>query len=133
MNAPVKVVVSSQWPPTISPEGRAAARWMWTRMPVFGQGLYVSLCADEFKVFVYGGALELRGAVFVTAEVPQVELAQAADAGCDGGLADAVGEGELLKASDEGFVGAEAEVRHAGCVDFPGLSCHERVFLSDGW
>ena len=34
-----------------------------------GQGLYVSLCADEFKVFVYGGALELRGAVFVTAEV----------------------------------------------------------------
>lgn len=26
--APVKHVASSQWPPTISPEGRAAAMWI---------------------------------------------------------------------------------------------------------
>ena len=73
MNAPVKVVVSSQWPPTISPGGTRGCEVDVDADAGFGigQGLYVSLCADEFKVFVYGGALELRGAVFVTAEVPQ--------------------------------------------------------------
>ena len=64
------------------------------------QRLDVALGTDEFEVLVYDAALEFGVAVVVAAEVSQIKLAQAADAGRDGGFVDAVLKGELLKAGD---------------------------------
>ena len=103
MNAPVNVVASSQCPPTISPGGTGGCEVNVDANAGLRirQGLDVALRADEFEVFVHSAPLELRRAVIVAAQVSQLQLAQAAYAGCDGGFSDAVFEREPLQPCDK--------------------------------
>ena len=87
MNAPVKVVASSQWPSDHLAGGPCGGDVYVYTYASLGQRLDVPFGAHELEIFVDDGSLELGRAGFVVpAQVPKLQLLEATYAGRYGGF-----------------------------------------------